>query len=44
MRSNDFDVNVSVTMCHEAVARVKKYYGYERILKKILSGQQARKE
>ena len=33
MRSNNFDVNVPVTMCHELEAWAKNYYGCEPILK-----------
>ena len=34
MRSNNFDINVPVTMCHEVEAQTKNYYCCEPILKK----------
>ena len=41
MRSNNFEVNVPVTMCIEVEALAKNYYGCEPILKFSLHGQQA---
>ena len=41
MRSNNFEVNVPVTMCTEVEAQAKNYYCYEPILEILSRGQQA---
>ena len=41
MRSNNFEVNVPVTMCIEVEAQAKNYYGCEPILNFFSHSQQA---
>ena len=41
MRSNNFEVNVTVTMCIEVEAQAKNYYACETIFKFFSHSQQA---